>query len=105
VKLAQLEREGGEPEEDWIMAGDPEGVPWTARNSSELTPLINKEIMWLLKVAEDRIRNSSGIHFTLKTARHLAMYNSVAYCLHENIAAWNCTRYDFTASGGGMGFC
>lgn len=75
-----------------MPGGEDESVPWTARNSSELTPLINKEVMWLLKIAEDRMKNATGFHFSLKTARHLAMYTSVGYCLHENIRAWNCTR-------------
>lgn len=80
-------------DEQWFMPGDDdEGEPWTARNSSELTPIINKEIMWLLQYAEDRIRNASGVHFSLKTARNLAMYTSIGYCLHENIQAWNCSR-------------
>lgn len=71
---------------------DDQGIPWTARNSSELTPVINKEVMWLLKYAEDRIKNATGVHFSLKTARDLARYTSIGYCLHENIKAWNCTR-------------
>ena len=49
--LGDAEGDAGEGDQ-WIVPGDEEGegVPWTARNSSELTPLINKEIMWLLKV-------------------------------------------------------
>ena len=92
-KLAEYQSRQEEEEEEWIVPGEEEeSVPWTARNSSELTPLINKEVMWLLKIAEDRMKNATGFHFSLKTARHLAMYTSVGYCLHENIRAWNCTR-------------
>ena len=54
--------------------------------------MINKEIMWLLEEAEERLRNASGVPFALDTAAQLAKFNSVAYCTHENIAAWNCTR-------------
>ena len=96
-RLAALHSEGDDDmedsEEEWILPIDEEGVPWTARNSSELTPLINKEVMWLLKIAEDRMKNASGFHFTLRTARDLAHYTSIGYCLHENIQAWNCTRF------------
>lgn len=85
-----------EDEEMWILPGQEEEgqeeEPWTSRNSSELTPLINKEVMWLLKIAEDRMKNTSGFHFSLKLARNLAHYTSIGYCLHENIRAWNCTR-------------
>ena len=79
-------------EEDWVVPQGPEGVNWTARNESEMTPLINMEIMWLLKQAEDRLSNASGVPFAIKTARRLAMYNSAAYCTHEWIQKWNCTR-------------
>lgn len=65
-----------------------------------MTPLINKEVMWLLKIAEDRMKNATGFHFSLKTARRLAMYTSVGYCLHKNILAWNCTRSVASPSNG-----
>lgn len=87
---------GSHSEEKWILpfndTSDPESVPWTSRNSSELVPLLPKEVMWLLDEAEQRLRNASGIPFALATARRLAKFVSVAYCQHENIAAWNCTR-------------
>lgn len=91
-RLGRLSSSGEdlEDESDWIVPG--EGEPWTSRNSSQLTPLINKEVMWLLKEAEDRLSNASGVPFALRTARRLAHFNSVAYCEHENIRLWNCTR-------------
>ena len=70
----------------------PNVVPWTSRNQSQLVPLLPMEVMWLLEAAEERLRNASGIPFALATARRLAAFNSVAYCQHENIAAWNCSR-------------
>ena len=79
-------------ETDWVVPQGPEGLNWTARNESEMTPLINMEIMWLLKEAEDRLSNASGVPFAIKTARRLASYNSAAYCTHEWIQNWNCTR-------------
>lgn len=91
-QLLLTDMNGDSEAEEWIMPGSEPSVPWTARNSSELNPLINKEIMWLLKIAEDRAKNATGIRLSLRTARNLAKYTSIGYCLHENIRAWNCTR-------------
>ena len=86
-----------QPQEKWILpfddeSDDPSSVPWTTRNVTQIVPLIPQEIMWLMDKAEERLRNASGIPFALNIARRLAAFNSVAYCSHNNIAAWNCTR-------------
>ena len=83
-------------QEHWVVpdgyVDGPDVVPWTSRNQSQLVPLLPMEVMWLLEATEERLRNASGIPFALATARRLAAFNSVAYCQHENIAAWNCSR-------------
>ena len=36
--------------------------------------------------------NRTHADFDVNIASALAHLNSIAYCFHENIAAWNCTR-------------
>jgi len=68
-------------------------VPWTARNESDVIPLLPKPVMWLLAEAENAVANaSSQAASRLATAAALARINSVAYCSRNAVAAWNCTR-------------
>ena len=67
-------------------------VPWTHRDRGELSPLLPKEIMWLLAEAEGAVSNASRAHTRLAHAATLARINSVAYCPTRSVQAWNCSR-------------
>ena len=70
----------------------PTSIPWTARNESEVVPLLPKPVMWLLAEAEQAVANASSAAARLSTAAALARINSVAYCGQRSVASWNCTR-------------
>lgn len=65
---------------------------WVPFNESQLTPLLPREIVWLLEDAQDRLRNRSNLPLQLELARTLARYTSIVYCQEPNIHAWNCSR-------------
>ena len=66
---------------------------WRTYNDSQLTPLLPREIVWLMELVEQRIHNKSSLPMQLQRAITLARYTSVVYCDPPNILAWNCTRY------------
>ena len=66
---------------------------WRSYNDSQLTPLLPREIVWLMELVEQRIHNKSSLPTQLQRAITLARYTSVVYCDPPNILAWNCTRY------------
>lgn len=49
--------------------------------------------MWLIEEAEERLGNNTQ-RFKVSTGETLAAIQSVSYCKHANIMAWNCTRFD-----------
>ena len=66
---------------------------WSSYNDSQLTPLLPREIVWLMELVEQRIHNKSSLPTQVERAITLARYTSVVYCDPPNILAWNCTRY------------
>lgn len=48
--------------------------------------------MWLIEEAEERLGNNTQ-RFKVSTGETLAAIQSVSYCKHANIMAWNCTRF------------
>lgn len=84
----------------FFSSAAPPTVPWTARNESDVVPLLPKPVMWLLAEAERAVANASSAAARLATAAALARINSVAYCGRRSVLAWNCTRCRDSFAGG-----